>query len=129
MRARPRSGCESEGFHSLRLVTASYHMPRSMLEFARAMPDIAIVPNPVFPEFMRESAVVAIAPQRGAGRQRIQQISRGAGAALRAGRAAAVGSERLIFLRSLLFQILFYTWTAALRLPRRAVHAARRRCG
>src|SRR6185437_12246751 len=33
---------ESEGFHSLRLVTASYHMPRSLLEFARAMPDIEI---------------------------------------------------------------------------------------
>lgn len=45
----------SEGFHSLRLVTASYHMPRSMLEFARAMPDVAIVPNPVFPEALRET--------------------------------------------------------------------------
>lgn len=39
-----------EGFHSLRLVTASYHMPRSLLEFARAMPDLRIVANPVFPE-------------------------------------------------------------------------------
>ncbi len=38
------------GFHSLRLVTAWYHMPRSMLEFERAMPDIEIVPHPVFPE-------------------------------------------------------------------------------
>jgi uncharacterized SAM-binding protein YcdF (DUF218 family) len=46
---------ESEGYHSMRLVTASYHMPRSMLEFARAMPDIEIVPNPVFPEFMQEA--------------------------------------------------------------------------
>jgi uncharacterized SAM-binding protein YcdF (DUF218 family) len=35
---------------SLRLVTADYHMPRSLLEFARAMPGIAIVPHPVFPE-------------------------------------------------------------------------------
>lgn len=43
----------SEGYHSLRLVTASYHMPRSMLEFTRAMPDIEIVPNPVFPEFLQ----------------------------------------------------------------------------
>jgi uncharacterized SAM-binding protein YcdF (DUF218 family) len=43
----------SEGFHSLRLVTGSYHMPRSMLEFARAMPDTEIVPNPVFPEALR----------------------------------------------------------------------------
>jgi uncharacterized SAM-binding protein YcdF (DUF218 family) len=39
-----------EGFHSLRLVTASYHMPRSLLEFTRAMPDLRIVANPVFPE-------------------------------------------------------------------------------
>jgi uncharacterized SAM-binding protein YcdF (DUF218 family) len=46
---------ESEGYHSLRLVTASYHMPRSMLEFTRAMPDIEIVPNPVFPEFLQEA--------------------------------------------------------------------------
>jgi uncharacterized SAM-binding protein YcdF (DUF218 family) len=45
----------SEGFHSMRLVTASYHMPRSMLEFTRAMPDIEIVPNPVFPEFMQDT--------------------------------------------------------------------------
>ena len=46
---------ESEGYHSLRLVTASYHMPRSMLEFTRAMPGIEIVPNPVFPEFLHEA--------------------------------------------------------------------------
>jgi uncharacterized SAM-binding protein YcdF (DUF218 family) len=45
----------SEGFHSLRLVTASYHMPRSMLEFSRAMPDLVIIPNPVFPEFLQET--------------------------------------------------------------------------
>lgn len=43
----------AEGFHSLRLVTASYHMPRSQLEFSRAMPGVEIVPNPVFPEFLR----------------------------------------------------------------------------
>jgi uncharacterized SAM-binding protein YcdF (DUF218 family) len=41
--------------HSLRLVTASYHMPRSLLEFARALPGVAIVPNPVFPEALRGS--------------------------------------------------------------------------
>ena len=44
----------AEGFHSLRLVTAGYHMPRSVLEFTRAMPGVEIVPNPVFPEFLRE---------------------------------------------------------------------------
>lgn len=41
---------KAEGFHSLRLVTASYHMPRSLLEFSAAMPAIRIVPNPVFPK-------------------------------------------------------------------------------
>jgi uncharacterized SAM-binding protein YcdF (DUF218 family) len=39
-----------EGFHSLRLVTANYHMPRSLLEFSRAMPGIAVIGNPVFPK-------------------------------------------------------------------------------
>jgi uncharacterized SAM-binding protein YcdF (DUF218 family) len=39
-----------EGFHSLRLVTAWYHMRRSLLEFERAMPEIEIVPHPVFPD-------------------------------------------------------------------------------
>ncbi len=43
-----------QGFHSLRLVTASYHMKRSLLEFTRAMPEIEIVPNPVFPEILGE---------------------------------------------------------------------------
>ena len=37
-----------QNYHSLRLVTSAYHMPRSLLEFRRAMPDITIVPNPVF---------------------------------------------------------------------------------
>lgn len=37
------------GYRSLRLVTASYHMPRSLLEFARALPEATIVPHPVFP--------------------------------------------------------------------------------
>jgi uncharacterized SAM-binding protein YcdF (DUF218 family) len=43
-----------EGFHSLRLVTASYHMPRSLLEFARAMPEIEIIVHPVFPESVKQ---------------------------------------------------------------------------
>ncbi len=42
-----------EGFRSLRLVTASYHMPRSLLEFSRAMPEARIIVNPVFPERAR----------------------------------------------------------------------------
>ncbi len=40
----------AEGLRSLRLVTSAYHMPRSLLEFRRTMPDIVIVPHPVLPE-------------------------------------------------------------------------------
>ena len=40
---------QREGYHSLRLVTSWYHIPRSRLEFQRAMPDIAVVLNPVYP--------------------------------------------------------------------------------
>ncbi len=42
-----------QGYRSLRLVTAWYHMPRSRLEFERAMPGIEIVPHPVFPDGVR----------------------------------------------------------------------------
>ena len=39
-----------EGFKSIRIVTASYHMPRSLLEFRYALPsEVKIVPHPVFP--------------------------------------------------------------------------------
>ena len=36
---------------SLRLVTADYHIRRSLWEFQHAMPGTIIVPHPVFPEF------------------------------------------------------------------------------
>ncbi|UCH72988.1 MAG: YdcF family protein [Rhodospirillales bacterium] len=39
----------SNGIRSVRLVTAGYHMPRSLLEFRAALPDVEIVPHPVFP--------------------------------------------------------------------------------
>jgi len=42
------------GFTSIRLVTANYHMNRSLLEFRRMMPGIAIIPNPVFPKQMQD---------------------------------------------------------------------------
>lgn len=37
-------------FKSMRLVTSNYHLPRSLIEFRRAMPDVIIIPDPVFPE-------------------------------------------------------------------------------
>ncbi len=44
-----------QGFRSLRLVTTNYHMPRSLLEFRDAMPDIEIMPHPVFSKnFMQD---------------------------------------------------------------------------
>src|SRR5436190_10756017 len=43
-----------QGFHSLRLVTAWYHLPRSLLEFDRAMPEIDIVAHPVFPDQVKQ---------------------------------------------------------------------------
>jgi uncharacterized SAM-binding protein YcdF (DUF218 family) len=43
-----------EGYHSLRLVTSWYHLPRSLLEFGRAMPDIEIIPHPVFSEPVKQ---------------------------------------------------------------------------
>lgn len=43
-----------QGYHSLRLVTSAYHMPRSLLEFSRAMPAMTIVANPVFAENVKQ---------------------------------------------------------------------------
>lgn len=42
-----------EGVGSLRLVTGAYHMPRSLAEFRRAVPDITIIPHPVFPDTVK----------------------------------------------------------------------------
>lgn len=45
-----------ENLKSIRLVTASYHMPRSLLEFRRSLPpDVSILAHPVFPERFRQS--------------------------------------------------------------------------
>lgn len=43
-----RSWMREKGFHTLRLVTSSYHMPRSLMEFERALPDAVVIPHPVF---------------------------------------------------------------------------------
>jgi len=42
------------GAKSVRLVTANYHMLRSLLEFRRKVPGLAVVPNPVFPGEVRD---------------------------------------------------------------------------
>ncbi|MDP9127033.1 MAG: YdcF family protein [Pseudomonadota bacterium] len=42
-----------ENAHSIRLVTANYHMPRTLLIFHAAMPQIKIIPHPVSPESVK----------------------------------------------------------------------------
>jgi uncharacterized SAM-binding protein YcdF (DUF218 family) len=45
----------SHAITSLRLVTASYHMPRSLLELKRVLPaDVRIIEHPVFPPGFRQ---------------------------------------------------------------------------
>lgn len=41
---------EKEGFSSLRLVTASYHMPRALEELRYALPYVRIIADPYIPE-------------------------------------------------------------------------------
>lgn len=45
---------KEQGYGSLRLVTGSYHMPRSLLEFHAALPDAVILPHPVFSEHVKK---------------------------------------------------------------------------
>ncbi len=37
----------SHGYTSLRIVTSAYHMPRSLLEVRRRLPNVTLVPHPV----------------------------------------------------------------------------------
>jgi uncharacterized SAM-binding protein YcdF (DUF218 family) len=39
---------------SLRLVTAAYHMPRSLLEFENVLPNTLIIAHPVFPKHVKQ---------------------------------------------------------------------------
>jgi uncharacterized SAM-binding protein YcdF (DUF218 family) len=51
--AETASWVAREHLHSLRLVTAAYHMRRSLWEFSQAMPDVTIIPHPVFPDAVK----------------------------------------------------------------------------
>ena len=48
-----RDWMRAEHFTSLRLVTAKYHIPRSLLLFRAAMPEITILSHPVSPDKIR----------------------------------------------------------------------------
>lgn len=48
-----RRWAEALGYDRLIVVTSSYHMPRSLAELAREMPNIELVPHPVAPDGLR----------------------------------------------------------------------------
>jgi len=49
-----RDWAAAHGYLSLIVVTSSYHMPRTLAEFAHAMPDRDLVPHPVVSRVMRD---------------------------------------------------------------------------
>ena len=44
---------QAQGYHSLRLVTAHYHMPRAMTHLGEQLPDVALYAYPVIPKAFR----------------------------------------------------------------------------
>src|SRR5262249_42165140 len=54
-----RNWLKSRGFHSLIVVTSSYHMPRTMVEFAWQMPGVELIPFPVVSEKARNEPLWA----------------------------------------------------------------------
>ncbi|MEN8236576.1 MAG: YdcF family protein [Pseudomonadota bacterium] len=44
---------QHKDYQSMRLVTAHYHMPRSLMEFRRLMPNYKIVPHPIVPPLFK----------------------------------------------------------------------------
>ena len=48
-----RRWVRQRGFRSLIVVTSSYHMPRTMVELGRQMPDIVLIPFPVVTDKLR----------------------------------------------------------------------------
>src|SRR5215470_7321029 len=51
-----RQWVTERGFRSVIVVTSNYHMPRTMAELRRRMPDVALVPFPVVTDKMRNEA-------------------------------------------------------------------------
>jgi len=71
----------AEGFHSLRLVTANYHMRRALLEFRRALPSgVVILPDPVYPEAAKHGQIW---PWRGTARVIVVEYLKYLGALVR----------------------------------------------
>lgn len=54
--AETRRWADALHYNKLIVVTASYHMPRSLAELARVMPDAELIPHPVVPESLRRKS-------------------------------------------------------------------------
>lgn len=50
-----RDWLRANGMTSVRLVTGSYHMPRAVLEFEYAVPQVELVEHPVFPAHVKQA--------------------------------------------------------------------------
>lgn len=50
-----REWAATRGFGKLIVVTSSYHMPRSLVELSRAMPDVTLLPYPVVSPHLRDA--------------------------------------------------------------------------
>ncbi len=50
-----RDWAGTHGYRSLIVVTSSYHMPRTLTEFARAMPHMDLIAHPVVSRHMRDT--------------------------------------------------------------------------
>jgi uncharacterized SAM-binding protein YcdF (DUF218 family) len=57
-----RRWVRERGFHSLIVVTSSYHMPRTLVELGQQMPDIVLVPFPVVTDRLRNEPWWTSAP-------------------------------------------------------------------
>jgi uncharacterized SAM-binding protein YcdF (DUF218 family) len=57
-----RQWVTDRGFRSVIVVTSNYHMPRTMAELRRRLPDVALVPFPVVTDKMRNESWWSSAP-------------------------------------------------------------------
>ena len=53
--AETRQWLKTWGFRRLVVVTSNYHMPRSLMELGRALPDVDLVPHAVVPRHLHSS--------------------------------------------------------------------------
>jgi uncharacterized SAM-binding protein YcdF (DUF218 family) len=53
-----RRWARQRGYRSLLVVTSSYHMPRTLVEFGRHMPGVELIPAPVVTERLQDMALL-----------------------------------------------------------------------